>query len=125
MKKNVIMTILVVIALILPVFAVPSLVSASPGARVPAWAVYSERMADSNIWYADAKGEIRQFKSVEVGNKILLINAGGKTFWAEITEILNPIPASNPRNPSMVWVRYSTESSHSGFGVIFKKWGPF
>jgi hypothetical protein len=125
MKKNVIVAILVIIVLVLPVFTAPYSVFASPGYKVPSWAVYSERMADSSVWHADAKGEIRQFKSVEVGDRIPLVNARGETFLAEITEILSPIPASNPRNPSMVWAKYSADSSYNGIAIVCKKWGPF
>lgn len=118
--KNVIVAILV--AIVFPVLALPTLASASPG-KIPSWAVAQETMADGTTWYAYAKAEIRQFKKIEVGQQIWLTGKSG-IFQAEVVKILNPLAASNPRNPTRVWIEFKSEGqTESNLAVIFKKWG--
>lgn len=94
----------------------------------PPWAVYEERMANGEIWYAYATRVIRQYEVVEVGMEVELINAKGERFLAKIIKIFQPTPASGPRSPSRVWIEFenlSPKRSQPSFGpaVIFKKWG--
>jgi len=136
MKKAVVL-VLAVITLVFtgfsPVFAVPSSMPDSSDevvapARIPPWAVYEERTASGEVWYAYAKATVRQFRPVGTGSKVFLTNARGETFQAEVVKILYPLAASDPRNPTRVWIEFKSltitkDQSCPDIAVVFKKWG--
>jgi len=127
MKKNAIVAILIAIILVFSVFAVTSLASASPGDdKVPSWAVAQETMADGTIWYAYAKTEIKDVKTIKINSKVYLTNVKGEVFYAEIVQIFKPMASSEPRNPARIWVEFKNLTMakgqpETGPAVIFEK----
>ena len=122
----------VVLAILLCVTFVPATVFAAGSGfhnRPPSWTVYQETMATREVWYAYGRVDVRQYKAeaLEVGDKIILHSKSG-SFEAEITEMLTPLAASDPRSPTRMWICFQPvddvpKGLPSYTGVIFARWG--
>ncbi len=123
---------MVALAVLLSVTFVPVAFAAGNGSNIPpSWTVYQETLASREVWHAYARVDIRQYKAedLEVGDKIILHSKTG-SFEAEITEMLTPLAASDPRSPRRMWISFQPvddmpKGLPSYTGVIFARWGPF
>ena len=128
MKRFVFLVVLVFLSTV----SVPAAFAAGSGSNIPpSWTVYQETLATREVWYAYARVDIRQYKAeaLEIGDKIILHSKSG-SFEAEITEMLTPLAASDPRSPTRMWISFQlVDDTPKGLpsytGVIFARWGPF
>jgi hypothetical protein len=111
------------------VIALPSssepTISESGSAQVaPQWAVYQEKMANGEIWYAYGKGEVWFWQKVKPGMELSLTNLKEETFQARIIQVFT-LPAGSKSKGT--WIEFENLTlkrgqPYSGPAVIFKKW---